>query len=335
MDIKLRYSTPPILSFLHHAYPLGIFWDESNDSVKSWFCNNYNYVFSTTQGRFFFNFLVNYKDTPFLTIKNILEHELKKLLLITELPSLIFENLSLGYYVEILTDQYYISNSKTYQKEHYVHELFINGIDKVKEVYNAWAYKNGVYQELEIPFKEVVPFYNSSYYDGSDIIIKLYHRKEGDFTFLKEVFLFQIYNYINSINPYKYIAPFGDYERYKTRVFGLYAIQSLFDKFEVTKGEGIDIRFLRVIYEHFTSMKMKINYFNELDVTFTQQEEMFKFYNIAVPEAKLVLMMGAKYNINKDYVENNEYYYKIMKKLNNLIDEELTILISFIGSNSV
>lgn len=332
MNIKLEYNLPPIISFLHHAYPLGIFWDENNDNVKAWFCINYNYLFSITQGKYFFNFLVNYKDNPFLFIKYKLDHELKEQLLDKELSVLILENLSHNYYIELLIDEYHLSKSTRYKKVHTVHEIFINGIDMINKVYNAWTYENGIYKELEISFHEIVPYYNSFYYDDSNIIMKLYYRKESKFIFSKEVFLIQINNYVESINPYKYIAPFGYYDRYKNRVFGISAYQFLFEEFKMNIYKGIDVRYLRVLYEHFACMKIKLKNFEQLDVLFTLQKEIIKFYDFAEVEARSALMMGVKYNI-KQPVENTEYFYKIINKLHDLISKETSVLNHFVNSN--
>lgn len=66
----------------------------------------------------------------------------------------------------------------------------------------------------------------------------------------------------------------------------------MFENFEVNKCNDIDVRYIRVVYEHFISMKMKLKYFDEMGVVFKQQKEMVKFYDFAEIEAKVALMKG-------------------------------------------
>lgn len=85
---------------------------------------------------------------------------------------------------------------------------------------------------------------------------------------------------MNGINSYKYIVYFGYYDRYKNRAYGLSSFQ-FFENFEFNKCNDIDVRYIRVVYEHFISIKMKLKYFDELGVIYKQQKEMVKFYDFA------------------------------------------------------
>lgn len=335
MRYKLPYNYPPIKCYLHHAYPLGIIWDENNPQIMEWFCANYNYIFSRDiHGDYFMNFFMDYTNVPFLYTQPVMKNDLLYLLENTSLEKIISDFICAGKYVMAIIDEYYLEGRWAYKKHHFMHEILIIGFDEEKRKFIVWAYLNDVYNEYEIDYSNIFIFPGDTFYANNNIVMTLYSAKQGNFELSKETFLGQIKDYLYGNNPYCRFAGLGDYLRYRNMLFG----QKIYEKFiaeirRVHEEEGyLNYILLRVIQEHFYSMYLKLKFILESKIFIIPDgDELYEFYEEAANKLDIMVMRGVMYNCVKSknrkllkldkVVEKIDYYSKLEKELLNKLIE--------------
>ena len=255
----LNYTVPPIKCFLHHAFPLGVFWNENDENIMNWFCLNYNYILAGTRPRdYFCTFLLNFSSIPFLQKREIYGDELERYLTKHKFSTLVKEEIDNGNLVEVLADMFYLKENLSFGNDHYMHEVLILGYDDEKDTYIIRDYFNRIFREVEIPQSNVIPFENCSYY-GDNVVIKLYRKRTNIFPFDIRAFILQVSDYYNSVNPYYRIScVHGTYFEPWEKVFGMEAYDKVIEF--VKESRTIDYRLIRMIQEHFESMRIKLNY---------------------------------------------------------------------------
>ena len=101
--MKVPYTKPDIISYAHHAFPLGIILTQ--DTAENWMLSNYITMYAK-EGMNAFNFLVNYESNPFLNIRNIYAYEMKYILHMIGLKKWTIYELKHGVAVELFVDFY-------------------------------------------------------------------------------------------------------------------------------------------------------------------------------------------------------------------------------------
>lgn len=330
----LSYTLPPIRCFLHHAYPLGVFWDEEDKEVMKWFCANYNYLFSCSDPEdYIFSFLVDYHNVPFLQKRSIFGDELIKILNKYTFFDVVKEFIDSNLFVEIISDEFFSKDSESYKKEHNMHEVMILGYDDAKKTFIVRKYIRDGFKELEVPNCEVVPFENGPYY-GDNIALKLYSRKYDMFELTPEMFWLQIKDYYESINPYDKIGNFygNIFLIWKNKVFGLKAIEIMYDI--IKNQENLDIRFFRMIYEHYYCMKKKFLFIREENYPgYNISDDILKFYFKMEETTLLNFRLSVKHNITMNKLTKLKLRNKILNCLQKNIDEERKCLKGLLKDN--
>ena len=161
MQKILPIATPPIIGYLHHAYPLSILANWT--TYMPWFHSNYiqlycpqNFQEMRHQRIKKFNFYR--RPDQRLTFSPYLKVQLLDRDLIfnssEDIVPFIIACIDNGYYVQPTIDEYFLPDSPAYKKSHFIHETLIYG-------YNNQAFtgigfnKNGNYATYHIRSSEL------------------------------------------------------------------------------------------------------------------------------------------------------------------------------------
>ena len=166
MQKILPIAVPPIIGYLHHAYPLSILANWT--TYLPWFYSNYiqlycpkNLIDSRQDRTVKFDFYLC-PDQPIsfqsLSISPYLKVRLLHRDLIfkspTDIASFIIACIDEGYYVRPTVDEYFLHYSPAYKKRHFVHEILIYGYDNQTFVGIGFD-KKGDYAAYPIAFAEL------------------------------------------------------------------------------------------------------------------------------------------------------------------------------------
>ena len=328
----LNYKIPPIKCFMHHALPLGAFWDEDDPEIMNWFCMNYNYIFAGTGSQNnFISFFANFSSIPFLQKREIYGDELENYLADHSFPAFVQMMIDNGNLVEVIADMSYMPRVDFKQK-HMMHEMLILGYDDEKDTFIIQDYFEYTFRQIEVPQAQIVPYENCAYY-GDNVVMMLYRKKTNVFPFDKRGFLLQLSDYYNSVNPFGRVGfVHGTYFEPWERVFGM----EVYDRMkEYIESSGfLDFRALRVVQEHFNAMKMKLNYLKskgylKLDCL----DKTIDWYSDASSKAATMVLVAAKHALLADEKKEKikeKVKQRIFSQLKELVDGEKICLKEFL-----
>ncbi len=161
MQKVLPIATPPVIGYLHHAYPLSILANWT--AYLPWFHSNYiqlhcpqNLQNLSHDRTMKFNFYRSPDQrlafSPYLKVQ-LLDRDL-----IFKSPKdiapFLIACIDKGYYVQPTVDEYFLPDSPAYQKRRLIHETLIYGYDK--QTFVGMGYnKYGDYAGYQIAFPEL------------------------------------------------------------------------------------------------------------------------------------------------------------------------------------
>lgn len=310
---KVYYKRPEIISYSHHAFPLGMIMGGEN--AEEWFLSNYINLYEC-DGNNAYNFLVEYDSNPFLDMRNIYRQEFDWIVEKCGQTEWIISNIDRNCMVEIIIDYYYFSPSIYYLKKHFMHEILIVGYTDTGDFY-FWDYVKNIYKEGICKFNDIKVFDSSVLY-GDGVIAKILKRRENNFDFDSELVWNQIEEYFNSTSLYRKIAINGNNENYKNVNFGIQVLNSFAQKINNKELSFLDYRYFNVFYEHEKCMRMRA-------VKFEVHKELMDLFKFLEGEWNQLLLIVVKYNVLEDAGRNTETVYKkINEKLERLCDLERT-----------
>lgn len=321
---KLEFVKGPVVSYLHHAYPLGIIYQ--NPNAMGWISSSYIYMYCY-KDLSFFNMLVGYKDNPFLRTSSISVPEWKRITLCMSLPDFIISLIDLDIYVEIIVDEYYLPIRPDYMKNHHMHQLLITGYDLENDNFTCWTFVNRIFQETTCKFAEVIPYQSDILY-GDDTIMLLYTKRDRGFVFKSELIWEQLYDYVEGNNLYRKLAIWGDYDRYEDAVFGIECYEYVVKKLRKESFlDYIDFRCLNVVYEHKKCMSLRFKYINSInkgDDFFLTKERLLEFQSIE-DMAEMIIKIALKYNLSESRKKKDEFLDRIIALIDEIRSKEINL----------
>lgn len=157
----LPIATPPIIGYLHHAYPLTIL--AHSMTYLPWLYSHYiqlhcpnNLLDSRHSRTMKFNFYRSpdqrFTISPYLKVQ-ILNRDLV-FKSPTDIVPFIIACIDKGYYVRLTVDEYFLPDSPAYRKRQFIHETLIYGYNK--QTFIGIGYnKQGDYAAYPIAFSEL------------------------------------------------------------------------------------------------------------------------------------------------------------------------------------
>ncbi len=261
-------TMPPIIGYLHHAYPLSIL--ANYKAYLPWFHSNYiqlycppNFQNPSRNRTMKFNFYrrpdQRVSFSPYLKVQLLNRDLIFKSP--TDILPIIVACIDKGYYIQPTVDEYFLPDSAAYQKRHLVHETLIYGYDKQTFVGIGYN-KNGDYASYHIRFSElkqaVVHADLTGHYDPDGLrLFKYVQQAEYDFDIHLvrehlEDFLFAK----NTSQRFRMLAnpTDGAYGLATYEYLKHYINSFLFPPF------SFDIRPAHILWEHKKCMAYRLNY---------------------------------------------------------------------------
>ena len=145
----MPYADSPIKAYQHHAYSLGALFTLGEAAYP---CFYSNYIALTTGNgidfqRFRNNHLPVFEKHDYLldalTASGANVNVLLKYLIDSE------------YYIEIQADEFYVPNRRSYNRNHFIHNLLIIGFDDTERIFNTVGYTSSMHlEETDITYQE-------------------------------------------------------------------------------------------------------------------------------------------------------------------------------------
>lgn len=326
----LPLGKSPVISYLHHAYPLSIV--AINDAYLPWFHCHYVQlhspkIFENVSGgqRTQFNFYrvksLLGMNAPWLDIQSIDRCVLDS----KNICEFVEQCLCQGYYVQLYVDEFYIPDRIPYRRRNFVHEILIYGYEKKDQIFFSIGYnKFGNFDSTIIPFDDLQAGFEISAhfqdYDYLKYICLFGYRSEIEFDFDLILLIEQLRDYLYSENTS---------EKYRLIVepvsglFGLETYQYLqsYMRSLITQNSSIDIRLLYVLWEHKKCMLWRIKYLEDHGYL-KKADGFYSNYSMIEKKARIIRMMALKHSKTRE----NKIIKQISDYLNKLKKEEKTLL---------
>jgi hypothetical protein len=186
-------------------------------------------------------------------------------------------------------DEFYLSYSKAYQKNHYIHDTYIFGYDN--DEFAVMAYKNSNLQRIWVNQNEIKTGIHKAWIKDKDI----------------GICTLQVYEYVNQeidiskiINNLNYYLNSKDNNgnSFNDNTYGISIYKKLDEYIFNKKGEtSVDLRLFRMFWEHKKMMRLRIEKINEIFCL--DNERLFEIKEIE-NMANIIFNMMIKYSLKCD-----------------------------------
>lgn len=274
-EIKLYMKEPIITCYPNHANLLSVI--SQNKDYLPWvystyiqlFCDRNDYKKNYLRLDFYTNNILEL--CPFISHQKISRELLGKISNIS-VAEYIISCLEEGYYCYFLIDTYFIEKYGNHNRYHYVHDIFVFGVNLERKVfYAADNFKNGKYSFEEIPIQQIVKGYyeleNNNLIDWLEGVHLIKYRVKNDYFGLTQKYQFDIEkvvteleDYINSFQtPKRYANPHEQWIIYAADMaFGVDVYETIIQFLE--HSNDYDLRPLYVLSEHKKIMLKRLEY---------------------------------------------------------------------------
>lgn len=325
----LPITIPPVIGYLHHAYPLSILANE--EAYLPWFHSNYiqlycppNFQNPNRNRTMKFNFYrrpdQRVSFSPYLKVQ-LLDRDLifKSP---TDILPFIVACIDKGYYIQPTVDEYFLPDSAVYQKRHLVHETLIYGYDKQTFVGIGYN-KNGDYASYHIMFSEleqaIVHADLTGHYDPDGLRLFKYDsqaRYDFDIYLVREQFT----NLLHSRNTsyrFRMVANPAD------GAYGLATypcLKSYIESF-LYSPFSFDIRPAHILWEHKKCMVNRLKYME--DHGYLKSEDGFSVqYEELARKTGMLRMMLLKFKITR----SPDLIHRVLSNLDDIEEVEQSLL---------
>ena len=226
-------------------------------------------------------------------------------------------------YLHVMVDQYYIPNTRYYNLNHNLHDIFIYGYNREEEkIYACDFIGTGKYSKFELGFDEI----NKAFLDYEKCVNFDYLYQNVYIYKVKSICNYQpdFMNILNTLTLYlngttpEYWTCYSDTTK-NSRVYGMDCYKAYIDY--VTKcfqlDEEINKALFYLLLDHKRIMTLRFKYLNQLGANYSSFIE--KLSEIE-DMAKTLLNLVLKYNIQK--IQTGE----IIKHLNKIETTEYEVL---------
>jgi hypothetical protein len=265
---ELSVPQPPLISLLHHAYPLTA--AQVHKDFLAWFYSNYiqlEYDLDNLRLNFFTNIILgNCVLCPILDYK-ILDLEFLHLSHI-DIIDFIVDSINMGYYVTTYLDEYFVPKRNAYQNHHNRHDTMIFGYDLNNKVLKIMGFdKKQHYCASNISFSEFGDSYAGCIDKTTDVIL---FKAKDEFSY-EPSYKFDIINIINLLEDYLFSADTCERLRIIKNpkegfTYGISVYKELIRYFQFVIENKIglgDVKPLHLLWEHKKCMVSRIEYLIE------------------------------------------------------------------------
>jgi hypothetical protein len=264
---RLSYGKPLIHGFTFYAYPLAILAQE--ERALDWIHSNF--IQFCIRKDLFEGFPVplnpyvyDHTAIPWLRTQRIYRKYFEGLHI--DIVDFICQSIDLGWFVDVVMDEYYIPNRMKYKQEALAHETLVFGYDKETRMFDLLGFDGQMrFTETQASFEEVAEAFNMYVptHNWNAQILLYQFNDEASYQFHPLLVANVIEDYLLSRNTSERM--FMMIEPYDKCVFGLDVYAKLEEYFQLIleKQLGHDYRYLHVFWEHKKSMLARIGYMEE------------------------------------------------------------------------
>ena len=261
---ELKMTYPPITCYHHHASLLSIILRD--ECAYDWIFNNYIQLETPRRGHEhilrldhympFDNNISIWLRCPFVSV-----HKIYSEICYDKWANrleFIIECISKDFYCYLWLDEFYISNSEYFQREHFVHDILIYGYDLKKQTLNVAEYfKDGKYSYGEVSFNEFL----MACVDNPSLTWLIKFESWG-YVFDINITIRLLKEYLESENT---SLRFGLEIPKKNYIYGMEIYNVLLEYIEQMREgrKGFDSRPFHVLWEHKMLMTKRIEYLHE------------------------------------------------------------------------
>lgn len=288
MQVDLPIVHPPIETYQGNSFILGILLAHQNTSCV--YSNNYiNISCKDTTDTFYMNLMFTKSMWEDYRVCGIAEMNLYNTLNIGKMQFVDFlkERINQGCYLLFYSaDEYYLSYTKHYNKDHFMHDSYVYGYDN--ETFSVMAYQNNKLSEIKVPYQEIC----EAVYSSSFCTFRPNHSIQVN---VNLDLIYQEYqDYYNAV--------FGDGNQ-EGVVYGINTYDVLADCLKMLinctdlERKKIDPRPFRCLWEHKKVMKDRFAMLNE---KYRIGYKMISLADELDRIAYTVFMLVLKFNITQD-----------------------------------
>lgn len=252
----LPITTPKIIGFLHHAYPLAIVGN--HEDYHPWFYNNFIQLFCNLDyfeknNDHFIDFY--FPNDPLYSYPCVEPYAIKPEYLSTNLDIVdqVVKAIDQNCYVYTHVDEYYIPNRNSHNKRNFTHNILVFGYEKNQFKVIGFD-ENQNFSQTKVSFAEFDVAYKHSIYPLT-ILYKYnpYNIPKLNITSISRSLKDYVYS-LNSVQGNSYLP--------KNPIFGIGIYDYLSKYIDILKKNEIllDIRPLHILWEHKVCMSERIHY---------------------------------------------------------------------------
>lgn len=290
---------PPIKSYLHRAYPLGVMLANDPSSlywIKSMFLQLY---FDPNE----VSYKMDFYPIPLYRYECLDDGHIKGCILNND--NIIFISKQLlndGYYLLFIVDEYYIDGTYSFKKKHFDHWLMVHGYDENK-LYCISYLSNRHFEKFTIEYSVLLKSVKYSHGIGVYKLVDNFNF-DYDFDLANEL----MYDYINSINTSK---KHRIYKRPNDAIYGRNVYKSMIDDLD----SSYDYRYAHVLLEH----KENVRYWLQVNGVGVN---LINMYNDVIKQCRVLEFLYLKQS--SDYSANLKD--EIVKLIKNIDSDEQHVL---------
>jgi len=212
-------------------------------------------------------------------------------------------------YLFIYADRFFLKVAEEYQKEHMPHEIFIYGYDLTENiVYVADNLLYGKFIFTTCSFEELTEAYSNINLEY-EFMHTIRYLKVHENTYCK-LNINQIMRGLDSyLNSYESFDIVGNDSKVD---YGVSVYDTILNIIAHANGEGVDIRFFHLLYEHKLLMEMRVRYLIEHNYISQGEIDIEEFEKLKITVFTLRNMV-LKYNFLKSKDLLDRIYNKLVK----------------------
>jgi hypothetical protein len=329
-----------ITSYLNVAYAITLI--KSKPLLNGWYHENFINVYAQTWFSTFFR--IDYLDSSryFGDILDRHSYTISDLKATINIIDFISDSIDNGFVLNVFTlDEYYISESPSYNQNHFIHEILVNGYDHTTKELNVLGYnKAGLFTSFTYTYDEFNEAFNSAISMAPENLAEALHKIRVshihmEYPFNLERFLIELHNFIFS-KPDDKKAYFSLANKIET-AFGLDAFRKMLSTINETiddKNEG-NVNFIsfHFLSEHRKGLYQRFMYIVDL---FDVQDLLsdLKEYSLIVDKYEIIRLMYLRQALkeretsaSRMIVKDKLILKKISDKLTESLEEEYTLLL--------
>lgn len=335
--IKIKMS--PVTVYPNVAYPLMIILNEPH--LKEWYYEHFINIYAQCWDNTLFR--IDFLDSSryfgdVLECCSLTIEDAKNV----EIVDYIIDSIDRGFCLNVFAvDEYYLSNSNVYNKEHFIHETLIYGYDQEQKVINVVGYdQNDTFSKFTYKMEEFVEAFNAAINNAPYYLVDALHLLKIRHFFCDYVFSYD--NFVNELEKYVYSIP-----DYKKKYFSLASedvttygnsvydemIECLDKKINNITNNNVLYLCFHFMYEHKAMLLERLKYIQQKYVFDEKYDTRVEKYEKIVANSNLLRLNFLKKAWRESNFENRmevndiDYLKKIKNEVFNIQEEEKDLLI--------